>query len=292
MSARSSPGNRYPILRFMRQPQKGILPLVKCFIEECGLSVDEPTPGGSYTPLTFACEHKEPVSEAVLIPVIKYLLENGVDATRPTGKEHTAEEIATISELDKVRRLLVLHRRIKQVQRMKREKLAQEAADVLSFDAKQREADAAAQALLAELDAEDAPSGHKKGKKGKLRKSGGTRQEPHQGEKKNERDEEKEDGAGKEDKEGKIDGSRTDEERTQHDGHEQRGCQQKEEDNEAIIADVAVVAAGLALAAASGGMTLAEGEGDKNGEPKSSATSAALVLTEDDIWEVAPDEYK
>ena len=50
---------------------------------------------------------------------------------------------------------------------MKREKLAQETADALSFAAKQREADAVAQALLAELDAAEAPRGQKKGKKGK-----------------------------------------------------------------------------------------------------------------------------
>ena len=77
-----------------------------------------------------------------------------------------------------------------------------------------------------------------------MKKNGGTRQGPHQSEKKEEQDEEKEDGAGKEDEEGKIDGSRKDEDRTQHDRHEQRVLQHKEGADEAIIADVAAATAG------------------------------------------------
>lgn len=268
---------------------KGILPLVKYFIEECGLSVDEPTPGGCHTPLTFACGLML-VSEELLVPVVKYLLETGADATLPTGKGHTAEEIAVLMRQKEIHKLLVSHRRIKQAHRRREGKAAKEVAvDAESFAAKQREADAAAQALLAELDAAEAPSGQKKGKKGKggsggkLKKSGGTRQGSHQGEKNKERDEEKEGGTGKENKEGKVDGSRKDGEWTQHDGHEQHGRQQTKEADEAIIAGGA---------AATHGMSLAEGEGGNSGEPKSSATSAAFALTEDDIFEAAPDEYK
>ena len=66
---------------------KGILPLVKYFIEECGLSVDEPTPGGHCTPLTFACAHKEPepVSEAVLVPNIYWKMVRTRHARRGRG---------------------------------------------------------------------------------------------------------------------------------------------------------------------------------------------------------------
>jgi len=40
-------------------------------------------------------------------------------------------------------------------------------------------------------------------------------------------------------------------------------------------------------------VTLAEGKGKDGAELKQLVTiSAALVLTEDDLWEVAPDEYK
>ena len=107
--------------------------------------------------------------------------------------------------------------------------------------------------------------------------------------KKGDDDEEKEEGdAGKRDsgRQGleETEGSKKEEEQTHSSGPGQHENQQEEEEDNTTMADIAK---------ATRSMTLAEGKGKDGAELKQLVTiSAALVLTEDDLWEVAPDEYK
>ena len=144
------------------------------------------------------------------------------------------------------------------------------------------------------MEAEEAQSRQQKDKKGKegkggkkKKKGGSSGQGPTQGMKrKGEDDEEKEEGnVGKRDSGHQVlqgtEGSTKKEEQTHSRG---LGQQEKQKDDDATMADIT---------AATDNMTLAEGKGDEAGELKQSVTSsAALVLTEDDIYEAAQDEYK
>jgi hypothetical protein len=172
----------------------------------------------------------------------------------------------------------------------------EQARDREVFAAKEREADAATKALIAESEAEEAQSDHQKGSKGKggkggkkKRKGGNSKQGPSQGAmKKGGGDEEKEEGnAGKRDSGRQdlkdADGRKKEEEEMHSGGHEQHENQQKEKEGDTTMADIA---------AATGKMTLAEGRGDNNTGEQSITISATIVLTEDDLWDAAPDEYK
>jgi len=254
----------------------GHLPLVEYFIEECGLFVDELAPEGLYTPLTYACCFSRVDDEMLLVQVVKYLLDNGADATLQTAEGRVAEKIAIASKLGEVYNLLVKHRRAQQAYRARKISATTEVVDAASFAAKQREAEEAAQALLAELDAEETYTDKKKSKKGKggnggkKKKDGdGNKQGPPQAERK----EKKEEGdAGRkgeavDDREGADTKS----------GQGQHGSQSKERDEDVMMA---------AVAAATGGMTLGEGKGDQDG-----AGTPHRPADEDYLGD-APDEFK
>ena len=166
------------------------------FIEQCGLSVDVLAPEGHYTPLTYACCFSRVDDEMLLVQVVKYLLDNGADATSQTAEGRVAEKIAITSKLGEVYNLLVKHRRAQQAYRARKKSATTEVVDAASFAAKQREAEEAAQALLAELDAEETYTDTKRSKKGKggnggeKKKDGdGNKQGPAEAERKEKKEE-------------------------------------------------------------------------------------------------------
>ena len=135
----------------------GNLSLTKYLIEECGLSVDELTPTGRNTLLSFACHIGFSDFEERQLPVIKYLLEKGADVIHRDSDGQTPQQI-TFKFKMKIYGVLGRHR-------LAKSKGWAEDTEVLA--AKQKEADAAAQALLAELEAEEAQSHKQKTKRGK-----------------------------------------------------------------------------------------------------------------------------
>lgn len=257
----------------------GNLPSVKYIIEECGLTVDELVPEELFTPLTYALfkgiKNDEEDEEQVL-PVIRYLLAQGADINAKTRLGFTAAFIALDKEWLTEHELLVSHARAKEAERERREAEAKELVDALLV-ARQREADEAAQALLAELEAEEVRNDQvKKGKRGKGGKGGkkkrgdASEQGPPKGErKKEEKEEMKLEG---------IDGGRN---REMENEFEQLGRQQEEGIGGATMADVE---------AATGGMTLADGkEGD--GGLQTPGVDKLREPADDTFLEDAPDEY-
>jgi len=71
----------------------GNLSLTKYLIEEFGLSVDELTPTGRNTPLSFACHIGFSDFKERQLPVIKYLLEKGADVMHQDSDRQTPQQI-------------------------------------------------------------------------------------------------------------------------------------------------------------------------------------------------------
>ena len=166
------------------------LPLLRFYVEKCGLGADDPGDGNCVRPLSYACADPDS-TDAQLLPVVQFLLDKGADprvkgcTCRPPWKialecgkpgvhdllwKHasvmTSKEIRddvlrlTPAKLVEVKRLMVEANK-------SREEFGKKAAlDHALFQAKEREAEKAMQALLAEEEAQRGRSKKKKKKKG------------------------------------------------------------------------------------------------------------------------------
>lgn len=207
-----------------------------------------------------------------MVPVVKYLLEKGADATR-SCRGLTAEALAKDS-FHEVHKLLVGHRQAKEAEQAEQEGAIKGAADAL-FTAKGKKADEVAQALLVELDAEEAESINKKKIKKKKRnkdgkkKGSGSEQGPLHGKK-------IQGGQDKGDEENTNQGK--EEENEQGRG----GGDQKEGGGDAAISDTTTTFQG---------MMLLEREGQDQDEGELSTISKGQAPAEGDWSDDAPDEY-
>ena len=67
--------------------------MVRYFIEECGLSVDELTPDGLHTPLSFICTASKTEEEERMLPVVRYLLAQGANITHRITPNRTLAQV-------------------------------------------------------------------------------------------------------------------------------------------------------------------------------------------------------
>lgn len=168
------------------------LPLLRFYVEKCGLGADDPGDGNCVRPLSYACADPDS-TDAQLLPVVQFLLDKGADPRtkgckcRPPWKialecgkpgvhdllrkhasDMTSKEIRddvlrlTPAKLAHVKDLLV------EANKCREEVVKKAALDHALFEAKEREAEEAMQALLA-----DEESQHGRSKKPKKKKKGG-----------------------------------------------------------------------------------------------------------------------
>jgi len=250
---------------------------VRYFIEDCGLSVDELTPRGHLTPLSFLCQYVKKDMEEQALPVVKYLLAHGADIEIGTSLGRTPKQIALEKERLMVLQHLTSHETILEglqcAERWRQEAAAREVA-------KQRKVEEAVDALF-RMEAEEALARSKdrktKGSKGyKKKERGSSAQGPPQADRKEEVELEEDDGS----KEGKEE--EEEEEKGGGNRRRQQGSQHDEEGSNAMVADVA---------ASTASMTLAEGKGDEDGELEASGIGKSHKLGDDDLLEDAPDDY-